>query len=386
MKVAFIVEWLDAWRGGAETSTGQLIDHLLELGVELEVFTRSHAPSRPRMNVTTITCGGPSRTIKTLAFCRRAEEAAKESSCDVIHSMVPCLDADVYEPRGGTYAETIERNIATRRRRATRAIKHLTQRLNVRQRMLLNCERRALQRPDGPIVVALSDYVVRQVERHYGLSNSRVRKIFNGVDPDTTGAEARANDRTTVRELYDIGEDDLLVLMVAHNFRLKGLGTWLEALRLLTNQHHLPVRSLAVGKELAVRWQRKVVRKGIADYLQFPGPTQRVRAFFHAADVLVHPTYYDPCSRVVLEALASGLPCVTTRFDGASEMVEDGVTGFVVNSPEDAEGVADRVLQLRDRDVRERMGAQAAARADRFSMRRHAESLLGLYEKIRGGR
>jgi UDP-glucose:(heptosyl)LPS alpha-1,3-glucosyltransferase len=96
--------------------------------------------------------------------------------------------------------------------------------------------------------------------------------------------------------------------------------------------------------------------------------------------VLVHPTYYDPCSRVVLEGMVSGLPCVTTRWDGASEMIEDGVNGFVLREPDDVTGLCDRVRRLADPRFRAEMGRSAARVAERVSMRRHAKETLALYE------
>ncbi|GAG49772.1 unnamed protein product, partial [marine sediment metagenome] len=121
MKVGLIIEWLDAWRGGAETSTQQFVNRLIDLGVELEVYTRSRLPARPGMKVHTIKVAGPSRAMKTLSFCRRADEMVREAAPDVVHALTPSLAADVYQPRGGAYPETIRRNLALRRSRSARA-------------------------------------------------------------------------------------------------------------------------------------------------------------------------------------------------------------------------------------------------------------------------
>jgi UDP-glucose:(heptosyl)LPS alpha-1,3-glucosyltransferase len=153
----------------------------------------------------------------------------------------------------------------------------------------------------------------------------------------------------------------------------------MEALALLVERGVTDVRSLVVGKGDSEKWHRIAARLGVADHLAFTGPSERVRAFHHAADVLVHPTYYDPCSRVVLEAMVTGLPCATTRWDGASEMIEDGKNGYILQDPRDTATLADRVQGLRDRDLRDRMGKAAAAASRRVSMARHTDEMIALY-------
>jgi len=385
VKVALICEWLDVWRGGAETSTQLFINHLIDLGVQIEVYTRSHLPARPSMAVHTITVNGASRALKTLAFCRRADKAVRDSRCDVAHAITPCLAADVYQPRGGTYPETIRRNLALRPTRSARALRKLTQHLNLKQRLLSQYERRMLTASPGPVVIAISDYVARQLHEHYALPPDRIRHVYNGVEPDQTDEATRQQHRREVRRLYDIADDELLVLMVAHNFRLKGLRSWLEALARVVRDTTVPVKSLVVGRDRTAPWQRLAHRLGIEGAVQFPGDTQRSQAFYHAADILVHPTYYDPCSRVVLEAMVSGLPPVTTRFDGASEVIEDGVSGFVLDTPDDTAGLADRVTRLADAGLRGRLATAASAVADQVAMQRHAAQVLAVYETLPKG-
>ena len=386
MRVALIVEWLDAWRGGAETSTLQFLHHLLEFGCDIDVYTRSSAPSRPRLTIHTVDAGGPTRAFKTLSFSRRADAAVREKQYDVVHAITPALSADVYQPRGGTYAETIARNKVLPQSRPRRAARSALQLFKFKQRLMLNLERRLFANSNGPVVVALSNYVVRQLKEHYDLPAERIRVIYNGVDPDTVSLQARVRDRDAIRSLYKIRDDEFLVLMVAHNFKLKGLRCWIDALANLRHERGLPVQAIVVGKDSVVPWRKLVAAKGVEDCLQFAGATQRVRAFYHAADSMVHPTFYDPCSRVVLEAMVSGVPCVTTRFDGASEVVENGVNGFVVDSPEDTRELADCVEKLADLATRRHLGEAAARIADRVSMRRHAEDMWGLYQELSNGR
>jgi UDP-glucose:(heptosyl)LPS alpha-1,3-glucosyltransferase len=386
MNVAIVVEWLDAWRGGAERSTQQFIQHLVDMGITVEAFTRSPLPPRPGLTVTALLSRRGAGRLNTAAFCSAAEDAIDPRRFDVVHSILPVRCATVYEPRGGTYPETLARNIALRPTAAARSFKRLTLQLNRKAQQMQKRERELLTQPDAPMVIALSDYVVRQLQEHYSFPSERIRKIFNGVNPDTTDAATRAAHRAEVRELYGIGPDELLLLTVAHNFKLKGVRSLIEALAIVEkNSRLIHWRCMVVGKDRTAPWQKLVSTQGLASRVQFPGPTQRIGAFLHAADMLVHPTFYDPCSRVVLEAVASCLPCISTKFDGAAEVLTDGVSGFVLDSPDDAAMLADRIEQLGDRSRRAAMAAAQATILDKVTMRRHAQGVIELYKELVGG-
>ena len=385
MKVALVMERLEPWRGGAETSTGQFMRHLVELGVRLEVVTRSQLSSSPGMTVHTVGVSGVTRSGRSAAFARAVGGLVGGLGVDLVHAISPCPCADVYEPRGGTVVETMARNLALRGSKAGRWLKKLANRFNRRQRLMLELERRLLSDEPRPMVVAVSDYVVRQLREHYDFPDSHIRRVFNGVDPDRTDEAERRENRSRIRRRYGIGDDQLLVILVAHNFKLKGVPCWIEALSRLGGGEPV-VRSLVIGKGRPGRWRRLAASAGVGDRVCFVGATDSISPYHHAADVLVHPSFYDPCSRVVLEGLVAGLPCITTRFDGAGEVIEDGVSGFVIDDPRAVEVLAERVRRLADPQLRARMGGRAVELAERVSMRRHAEQVLAVYGESAGRR
>ncbi len=379
-------EWLDAWRGGAETSTLQLIAHLREAGIELDIFTRSRPSPEPGMRVHTVSGAAKTRTRASITFANRVDRRIRAEKFDVVHAISGCLTADIYQPRGGTVAESVERNLAAVRNGTARRLKRLANYLNFKRRYQLATERKLFAPRERPIVVAISDYVVRQLKRHYALPDERIRKIYNAVEPDPADMEERRRDRQTIRREYRVADNELLVILVAHNYRLKGVDRWMEALAHLVHRRSLPVRSLVIGRAPVQRWRQRVRRLGISAHLTFTGPTHRVWAFLHAADVLVHPTFYDPCSRVVLEALAAGLPCVTTCWDGAAERIEDGLNGFVVQNPADTEALCDRIMVLSRAERRAAMGRMATEAATRVTAADHARAVISLYEEVAASR
>jgi UDP-glucose:(heptosyl)LPS alpha-1,3-glucosyltransferase len=105
-------------------------------------------------------------------------------------------------------------------------------------------------------------------------------------------------------------------------------------------------------------------------------------AYYHAADVCVHPTYYDPCSRVVLEALAQGVPCITTAFNGASEVMTDGREGLHHRDAGRGGRAGRTVKDLSSCDLRRRMGESALSLRERVSMARHVKELNEVFVEL----
>jgi UDP-glucose:(heptosyl)LPS alpha-1,3-glucosyltransferase len=363
----------------------------MDSGVDLHVYTRSRLSPTPGLAVHTVGGRLTPRSMRTAAFARRTERLLGDQRFDIVHAITPCGGVDIYQPRGGTVAESIERNLALVSAGPLRSAKRLANGLNVKQRRMLAAERRMLEGPDGPLVIAISDYVARQLRRHYGLADDRIRKVFNAVDVAPATVERRTRDREAIRREYGVPPAACLVLTIAHNFRLKGVQRWIEALALIVRRGITDVRSLVVGNGESRRWHRMALRLGVSDYLTFTGPTDRVESILHAGDVLVHPTYYDPCSRVVMEALVQGLVCITTRWDGSAELIEDGVSGFILDDPSRVERLAERVIELRDPSARRPILEAAREITGRLPMARHTKDVLALYsdlvaDRSRGGR
>ncbi|MHC5109637.1 MAG: glycosyltransferase family 4 protein [Planctomycetota bacterium] len=382
MKVAIVSEWVDAWRGGAETSTLQFVHRLIDEGVEVHLYTRSRPSPTPEFRVHAISGAAMGRTRKTVTFTHRVDRILRSQSFDVIHAISPCRTAHLYQPRSGTVAETIQRNVALRGNAATRSFKRYAARFNFKQRFMLRLERDLIRNPSGPIIVALSDYVVRQLREHYGLEDRRIRKVFNGIDPNPSTAEERMRDRAEVRQEFQIGEGDLLGLVIAHNFRLKGVEAWMHAVAQMSAEGIDNVKTIVVGKGDSEKWRQKARRLNVEQRVIFAGPSDRVPRFRHAADFGVHLSYYDPCSRVVLEALADGLPCIASAWDGASELIRDGQSGFVISNPDDLAAIQQSVSKLGDPELRKRMGEAAREASSPYTMAHHAQQMLDLYEEV----
>jgi UDP-glucose:(heptosyl)LPS alpha-1,3-glucosyltransferase len=383
MNVALIIERIETWRGGAETSTMQFVAHLAQQDCQVTVVTLSPMPSTPKFTVTPIHVRTPFRARRTALFAERAADFVRAANVDIVHAITPCPVADVYQPRGGTVPEMLARNVAIRSSHIHRGVKRISQQFNRKYHVLADLERSLLTRPEPPLVVAISQYVAEQLKQHYRFDPDRIRIVFNGVDPDQTPADTVLEHRRQIRRQFNLPDDDRMVLCVAHNFKLKGVGRLIEAVaRLDRKPDHPHFHVVIVGRDNPNPFLKLAERLHVADRVIFAGPTKRIDEFFHAADCLAHPTYYDPCSRVVLEAMSAGLPVITTRFNGASERITDGREGYVIDSPMDVAALADRLGRLLDHDHCRACGQAAANAVADATMEQHAIKIRQLYDDV----
>ncbi len=216
--------------------------------------------------------------------------------------------------------------------------------------------------------------------KFYGGDPAKMQVIYNGVD-SARFTPANARYRSAVRQRYCIPEEALVVLFVGE-YRRKGLATVIRAIgRLQDSCVHL----LAIGKGDREHYEGLAAQAGIADRATFAGPTRDVEQVFGAADLFAFPTYYEPFGMVITEAMASGLPVITSRSAGASEMITEGVNGLLLDHPGDDEELSRQImLLLSDKTLRKDMGTQARPAAAGYSWSHVAEDTLRLYYQSLG--
>jgi len=315
---------------------------------------------------------------------------------DILHSVLPFDFADVYQPRGGTYAETIIRNAASYCNKLVGLWKRWSSILNLRRTMLLKAERKLCGMQNGPAIIAISQYVAEQFQRHYGVGNSRITVIPSGVkisEPDNKEAE-RLKKQIFSRPGVNKADNPVLFLFVANNFRLKGLGCLIRAMKLASAKQTAPAKNsqgqarpaylIVVGSDKTAPCRRLATKLNVAERVLFLGEVARIADVLAIADVAALPTFYDPCSRFILEALAVGKPVITTRFNGANEQFSNNRHGRVIDKPDDIEGLADALVYFTD-PANIQKASQAIMKDNirqHVSISRVAEQLKAVYAEI----
>ncbi len=374
---------------GAERSIFELRLALSALDIEVHILAAKSQTKAKNIHVLCQNTSGKRTCYFT--FVKALNKHLAENYYNIIHSVFPIDFADVYQPRGGSFAESILRNSASYQDKFLGFFKRTTAFANFRRTGLLLAERRLCKKQDGPIVVALSQYVAEQFKQHYGLADDRITVIPNGVKVnkriDTGEAEKL---RTQILAQLGLKEADnpVFFLFVANNFRLKGLAVLVKAMSVYGGapDHNTDRQAyLIVAGNARVRKYRRLAKKlNVHKKIIFLGPIRHIQNALSIIDVAVLPTFYDPCSRYILEALAAEKPVITTRFNGASEQFVNNRHGKVIERSEDIPALAEAIGYFTDTNNIQKVSEAIVADnlKEKISINRVARQLISLYESI----
>jgi UDP-glucose:(heptosyl)LPS alpha-1,3-glucosyltransferase len=123
---------------------------------------------------------------------------------------------------------------------------------------------------------------------------------------------------------------------------------------------------------------------GLAGIVALHGDVNEIERFYAAADLLVHPTRWDACSLATIEAMACGLPVITTTVNGAADLITDGTDGYVISDPEDHVTLAERIAALRDSGLRARIGKAARLASASADIRANCAAVEALLAEVAG--
>jgi UDP-glucose:(heptosyl)LPS alpha-1,3-glucosyltransferase len=219
------------------------------------------------------------------------------------------------------------------------------------------------------------------IRAHFAVPEDRLHVIYNAVDPAEFDPGVRAG-RDALRARLGLAAGDVAFLLVGSGYARKGVPAALRALARLPRQARLVV----VGRDKRMRHYHALARRaGVADRVVFAGPQQDPRPYYGAADAFVLPTLYDPLSNAVLEALACGLPVVTSTRCGAGELVVASDAGWRCDAIDDR-ALAERMTVLLDASERAPRAARALMAVAALTPVAMTTQMLELYYRVSGGR
>ena len=224
-------------------------------------------------------------------------------------------------------------------------------------------------------VIANSIMVKDDVIKHYDLPEDKIHVIYNGVDIKLFNAKDLAVLREEYRKTLGVEDGASIILFVGSGFERKGLSHVIEAVEKLKTKN-IRTNLLVVGKGRIEEYERLAKKLNVDKDIIFLGPKKDVRGYYAASDLFVLPTLYDPFSNATLEAMVCGLPVVTSKFNGASEVVAKEEMGCLVQDPSNPEEIANRieeVLQIQDDKVYKEKGEGIARK---YSMEKIVKEYL----------
>jgi len=352
--------------GGTERYLNQLAAHLAERGDDVAIVCRSHGDlPHPRARFEVLRPLAVGAAMRMTSFARAVEHHVQASGYDVVFGLGKTWTHDAVRLGGGCHATYLELTGLP---------------LRHKDKLALGIEERALAAGAFRRVVVNSKMVLEDVARRHGVEKDRICLVYNGVDLDRFHPRRREGAGAALRNELGISPREIVCLFLGSGYERKGLDLLIDAFREIASKEPR-ARLLVVGRDSgSARHERAAADAGLSERVRFLGPRSDAETCFAAADLYVLPTRYDPFANTTLEALASGVPAITSRQNGASEILEEGASGSVLSALE-APAIARSVLSWCDAERLRGGSARARALAERHpAARTCAESAAVLDE------
>lgn len=383
MDIALCYESVLPNRGGAETYIGDLSRRLAKDGHRVHLYAcRWDASALPAsMHFHRLEVSDGPRFLRPWRFAAACEAAIASANHDVSIGFDKTWGQDVLYPQGGLHAASQHHNLLKYRSKTARFAATLGKMFDPACQSFAKLEKKQYLGPNRPVIVVNSRMVRDHFEQFLGIAPDDVKVVHSAIDPGRFHADDRLKRRLVERETWGVEPDVPAGLFVAMNYRLKGLAPLIRAAAAVPASQKF--RIAVVGNPKVGKYEKLAKSLGVADRFAFCGFRADPKDCYFAADFLVHPTFYDPCSLVVLEALACGLPVITTRYNGASELLTVPENGLVVRDPHDARELGGAITRMLDVSYRRSASASARQAATKWTFEDHYRSLLAVFSEVR---
>lgn len=356
-----------SFTGGAENYLRRLADALADAGhapalIASPAWPRDQWPPDRRF-VTIQDSGSPT------AFANGVAALVAQNRFDLVFSLERVWRCDCYRAGDGVHLAWLERRaqVEPTWRRWLRVA-------NLKHRRILTLEESLFASGGAKTIIANSHLVRDEIVRVYGTPAERISVVYNGL-PAASFEPAPPGQRERERTAWKLEPSDYVILFAGTGWERKGLAHALAAVARLPDS--LRARLLVAGRGNPRPYLRKVSAR-TRERVRFLGPVKDMAACYAAADVFVAPTLYDPFSNACLEALAAGLPVLTTHANGFAEIIAAGAEGDVFSTDDRENGTALAALLIHWSDPARRSNARPActARAANFTIEKNVAQTL----------
>jgi len=366
-------------RGGAERYLVDLCTRMAGEGYEVHVYAEQWDVEDSRIFFHSVRTIPFPKSLRLLSFAIRATKEIENGNYDITFGVGNTLKADILQPHGGVHWAWFWRSLRAYENPILWMIKFLGRIFSPKQWVSGRVEDAPYRAKRLRAIIAISDMVKQDMMRWYQIPEERITVVYNGVDIEHFHPRNRQY-REEIRRRHGIGEE-LVILFVSNNFRMKGLGFLIRALAEVKKEDHPSLRLLVLGRDRKEPYLRLAKKIGVSEEVLFIGSTDEPEKYYGAADLLVHPTFYDACSLTVLEALASGLPVITTHFNGASGIITEGQEGFVISDPRDDQTLMEKISFFLNREKVEKASTAARQLAESYSLEKNWREMKNIFQK-----
>lgn len=357
--------------GGAERFISRALEALGSEQLDLNIITRSwQGTPSPDWHLHICNPAKLGRVSRERGFARAARACWEREKFDIVQSHERIAGCDIFRAGDGVHRVWLEQ-----RARIVSSWQRLSAVLSPYHRYVLQAEAEMFNSPTLKAVICNSEMVKRDILRCFSLDAGKIHVIHNAIDASRFQPATEAARRATRQQLA-LPDAATVLIYVGSGFERKGLKAAIQALA--ASDRYL----IVVGQDKQLqRYQQLANQLNCLDRLRFVGVQQDVQPFYHAADGLLLPTLYDPFPNVVLEAMACGLPVITSTGCGGAEFITAGQEGFVFDAL-DINGLNQAVNALPALSVDSRMGDAARRKIEPYGPQRLAQALTSLYQQV----
>lgn len=321
MKIALVKKRYSLRHGGSERYCVNLSRRLQSLGHEVTVIgERIDAELTDEVNFLTVPVNRMTSWTHNRSFAENAGKIATAERFDLVYGLGRAHGLDAVRVTERLQSHWL--NVKYRH-----PVNRFLQRCNPRHRTLIGLERSMYNSRNVRRIVTQSRLDRELVQRYYGIPDDKIRTVYNGVDTSVFNPEVR-NACGDVREEVGIPDDAPLLVFASMDFEGKGLGSILKAMRQCRHQD-LWLAVLGTGPER--KFRRIANECGVGRRVVFAGRRSDIQRFYGTGDLFLLPSAYEPFPNVNLEAMACGLPPLTTSTTGVADVVEEGKNGWLIS-------------------------------------------------------
>jgi UDP-glucose:(heptosyl)LPS alpha-1,3-glucosyltransferase len=364
MKLALICRPL-RFHGGVETATAGLMGELLRRGHAIDLLTTREQHDWPGVTVRRLPVVRQPSVLRLLSFALAAGRAVSDAGYDIVQSHERGLRQDIYRAGEGVH------------RAYLRAMGRRWAGVDPHHRLVCALETRIFRLRSARQIVAISRGGKAEIQQLYATPPERVSLVYNGVDLGRFHPDNRPRFGPAARDGLGLAAGSWVIVFVGSGFERKGLGPLIQGFAALNDPRG---RLVVAGRGDTRPYRDLAGRLGLGDRVRWVGPYRDVERLYAAGDVVALPALYEPFGNVHLEALAAGVPVLTSAQAGGSELISRGDNGWVVPRPS-TEAIAEGLQALRDSDSAALAGA-ARASAEPYTYAVQADRFEALYRAL----
>jgi len=367
MKIGLANKQLDL-RGGTERDFYLTAERLRDLGHDVHLFCGEfRVPPPAGTQAHKVPCMRLGRTAQLLSFAHLGPMVIRPHNCDVVLSFGRMVSQDILRSGGGSHRVFLEKM-----RSGEGPLRQLWHRISLYHRSVLGLETVQFRPNAYKQILAVSQEVKREIIDTYGVPEDRVVVIYNGVDLDRFHPGNRDKVRLKIKQKWGIPPEAPLVLFVGRGFLRKGLDRLIRGWGVASLR---TVYLLVVGDDLHWnRYRRRAETQG-QGRIVLTGRQSNIEDYFAAADILALPALQEAFGNVILEALASGVPVITTPIVGAAEQLKGPLKEGILANADDSREMAEKILWMLDRDRWPSLSTQARKIGENFTWENHFQEL-----------